>query len=184
MDWAEALALIMPQFEIDTPLRESAFIAQVAHESAEFTRLEENLNYSAERLTIVFKRYFPDVQSALSFHRNPEAIANKVYGGRMGNDKDGDGWKYRGRGPVQLTGKENYTLCGNSIKRDLIGSPDLLLHPVAGIESACWFWNSRGLNTLADHGEFKAITKRINGGYIGLEEREKYYGKAKQILGA
>jgi putative chitinase len=182
-DWAEAIVNVTPQFDIDTPLRLSAFIAQVAHESSELTRVEENLNYSAERLVVVFPKYFPTADTAIAFHRNSEMIANKVYGGRMGNTEEGDGWKFRGRGPIQLTGRENYTLCGNAIKRNLTEDPELLLHPLAGIESACWFWNSKNLNTLADHGDFKTITKRINGGYIGLEEREKYYGKAKHILG-
>lgn len=185
-DWAEAILNIAPQFDIDTPLRLSSFIAQIAHESSELTRLEENLNYSAERLVVVFPKYFPTLQDALPFNRKPQAIANKVYSGRMGNGNEvsGDGFTFRGRGPVQLTGRENYSNCGKAIKRDLIADPDLLLHPVAGIESACWFWNSKGLNALADHGDFKTITKRINGGFIGLEDREKYYGKAKTILEA
>jgi len=185
-DWAEAIINILPQFDIDTPLRISAFIAQIAHESSELTRVEENLNYSAERLVVVFPKYFTSADMAIAYHRKPEMIANRVYSNRMGNgdEKSGDGYAYRGRGPIQLTGKENYTLCGNGIKRDIVSDPDLLLHPVAGIESACWFWNSKSLNILADHGDFKTITKRVNGGVNGIDEREKYYGKAKQILGA
>jgi len=185
-DWAEAIINIIPQFDIDTPLRQSAFIAQVAHESSELTRVEENLNYSAERLVVVFPKYFRTADEAIAYHRKPEMIANRVYSNRMGNgdEASGDGFRYHGRGAIQLTGKENYTLCGEAIKRDLLTDPDLLLHPVAGIESAGWFWTTKNLNTLADHGDFKTITKRINGGFIGLEEREKYYGKAKIILGA
>jgi len=186
LDWAEALINIIPQFDIDTPLRESAFIAQIAHESSELTRVEENLNYSAERLAVVFPKYFKTADEAIAYHRKPEMIANRVYSNRMGNgdEQSGDGYRYHGRGAIQLTGKENYRLCGEAIKRDLLTDPDLLLHPVPGIESAGWFWTSKSLNILADHGDFKTITKRINGGFIGLPERENYYGKAKQILGA
>jgi putative chitinase len=182
--WAEALIDSMERYEINTPLRQAAFLAQVAHESAELTRLEENLNYSSERLTIVFPKYFPSLGIAQSYGRKPERIANKVYSNRMGNgdEASGDGFRYHGRGPIQLTGKSNYVLCGYSIVADLAGHPDLLLQPKEGSLSAGWFWGSRDLNDLADRAEFKEITKRINGGYNGLTEREAYYDKAHTIL--
>ncbi len=184
-DWAEGIVNVLPLHDMDSPLRASAFIAQIAHESAELTRLEENLNYSAERLAVVFPKYFKTADSAIAYHRKPEAIANRVYSGRMGNgdEQSGDGWKYRGRGPLQLTGRNNYTACEKEIKRGIVDDPSLLLHPVPGIESAIWFWKENSLIVLSDHGDFKTITKRVNGGYIGLEEREKYYGKAKAVLG-
>jgi len=183
-EYADALVQAMPDYDINTPERIAAFIAQLAHESAECTRVEENMNYSADRLVVVFPKYFPSYTVAEPYHRKPEAIANKVYSNRMGNgnEKSGDGWKYHGRGPIQLTGRDNYSTCGEAIMADLINTPDLLLQPKEGVESACWYWKWRGLNPLADAGDFRTITKRINGGYHGLEERERYYGKARAIL--
>jgi len=182
--WADALIASMPDYDINTPLRQSAFIAQIAHESNELTRLEENLNYSADRLAVVFPKYFPTVESASEYHRNPQKIANYVYANRMGNGNadSNDGWTFRGRGAIMLTGRENYTFYGKAIKRDLIAKPQLLLEPDAGSDCACFFFQSKGLNVLSDTGDFKTITKRVNGGLIGYEERLKYYEKAKKAL--
>lgn len=171
---------VMEKYGITTPIRQAMFLAQIAHESNELKNTVENLNYSAKRLTEVFPRYFRTLEEAQSYDRQPEKIANRVYANRMGNTENGDGWKHRGRGPFQLTGKENYNaFCAVS------GCPDINLvsGPAWGSESAGWFWNSRELNTLADKGDFKAVTKRINGGYIGLEHRIEYFERAKQTLG-
>jgi len=182
--WAESIISAMPDFDINTPLRQSAFIAQLAHESSELTRVEENLNYSADRLVVVFRKYFPTVEFASEYHRNPQKIANLVYANRMGNGNtdSNDGWTFHGRGAIQLTGRDNYNACGKSIGVDLIAKPQLLLQPKEGIESAGWFWVKNKLNELSDVGDFKTITRRVNGGYNGLEEREKYYEKAKLVL--
>lgn len=171
---------VMEKYGITTPIRQAMFLAQVAHESNELKNTVENLNYSAKRLTEVFPRYFRTIEEAQPYDRQPEKIANRVYANRMGNTVPFDGWLYRGRGPFQLTGRENYTaFCAAS------GCPDINLvsGPAWGSESAGWFWSSRNLNTLADKGLFKAVTKRINGGYIGLEHRIEYFERAKKALG-
>jgi putative chitinase len=168
----------------DSVLRQAAFIAQCAHESAGFTRRIENLNYSGDRLPVIFPKYFPDEVLARSYHRQPEKIANKVYANRMGNGptESGDGWKFRGRGYIQLTGKDNYTKCGKDIGVDLIATPEYLEAPTGAIASAIWYWNTRKLSELADDADMVTITKRINGGTHGLNERLSYYQRALDVL--
>lgn len=182
----DTLIVEMNNAEINTPLRQAAFIAQIAHESSELNHLEENLNYSAERLMIVFKKYFPSKEIADQYARQPEKIANRVYANRMGNgdEASGEGYKYHGRGVIQLTGKDNYKRCAIDIQQPLVEHPEMLLQMECAIRSATWFWIKNGLNELADKQSFVAITKRINGGTIGIEERQKYYVKALQTLNA
>jgi putative chitinase len=181
----DALVSAMEEFEIDTPGRIAAFLAQVAHESGNFRAVHENLNYKAEGLTKIFHKYFPDMETAEDYAHQPEKIANRVYSNRMGNgdEASGDGWRYCGRGLIQLTGKDNYSACGAELEVDLHENPGYLETPEGAARSAAWFWWSRDLNALADEKDIKAITKKINGGYIGLEDREKHYNHALEILG-
>lgn len=184
--FADDLLAVAREREITTPDREAFFLAQVAHESAGFTRLVENLNYSREALQRVFKKYFPDEATAALYARQPEKIANKVYGGRLGNDDEasGDGWKYRGRGLIQLTGRDNYLECSLALFGDgtLVMSPDRLELPRFACESAGWFWQKHGLNEYADRDDFAGCTRRINGGLNGLEDRHAWLVKARAIL--
>lgn len=181
-----ALDAAMARYEIDTPARMAAFLAQLAHESGQLQRWSENLTYRWQRLREVFPKYFRTDADAQAFDRQPERIANRVYGGRMGNgpEASGEGWRYRGRGPIQLTGKDNYRACGADIGVDLVNQPERLETPEVGCLAAGWFWAKRGLNALADAGDFVAITKKINGGLIGLEEREAFWEQAKAAFGA
>ena len=183
--WLEPLEKTFAKYDINTPKRQAAFIGQCAHESNNFKTLEENLNYKPESLMKVWPSRFPDLPTAMKYAHNPEAIANKVYGGRMGNgvEETGDGWKYHGRGLIQLTGKENYDNCGKAIGIDLINQPGLLAQPDGAVMSAGWFWNKKGLNALADSGDFETMTKRINGGTLGLDDRKAKIAKALQVLG-
>lgn len=184
--YLDALNSKMQIYDINTPLRAAHFIAQLAHESGSFKYRYENLNYSAKALRAVFGKYFPTDELAEEYARNPERIANRVYANRMnnGNEASGDGWKYRGRGLIQLTGKENYTKCGDTLKIDLVNKPDLLAQDAnAAVAAACWFWDSRKLNGFADQDNIMTITKLINGGYNGLEDREQYLERAKKVLG-
>jgi len=181
--WLEPLNEAFQKYDINTPKRQAAFIGQCAHESGNFTKLEENLNYSPERLTKVWPSRFPDLATAAKYGYNPQALANKVYAGRLGNNQEGDGWKYHGRGLIQLTGRENYERCGSSLGVDLIGNPDWLLDPKYAALSAGWFWNRKGLNELADQQEHGMITKRINGGTLGLDDRLQKTTKALAALG-
>ena len=175
----------MPKYGINTPLRVAHFIAQLAHESGSFKYDMENLNYSAKALRSIFGKYFKTEESAEEYARKPEDIANIVYANRMGNGdtESGDGWKFRGRGLIQLTGHDNYKSCGKGINLDLLNNPDLLSgDPLAAVAAAGWYWNSRGLNQYADQDDVKKITRLINGGYNGLADREKYLEKAKCVL--
>ena len=190
-DWIRPLNDAMWKFHIRNNVqRMAAFLAQIAHESSQLNRIEENLNYSPQRLVAVWPRRFPDVKSALPYARNPSRLATKVYGGRMGNckEEDGDdGWRYRGRGLIQLTGKNNYTLAEESLNLPFVELPDMLLQPQYAALTAAWYWDSRKLNTLAasldfEPDDFKVITKKINGGLNGLEERLKFWDMAKQVL--
>ncbi len=177
----------MGKFEINTPLRAAHFIAQLAHESASFKYVSENLNYSAKALRAVFGKYFPTDELADEYARQPEKIANKVYANRMsnGDEASGDGWKYRGRGLIQLTGKDNYSKLSEALGIDLVAYPDQLATSAnLAVGAAGWFWDMRNLNTYADQDDIKAITKRINGGYNGLEDREKYFDRAREVLNA
>ena len=181
--WEIPLNQVFVKYDIDTSKRQAAFIGQCAVESANFTRLQENLNYSAQRLTQVWPSRFPNINMAEAYAHNPEKLADFVYAGRMGNLQDGDGWKFHGRGLIQLTGRENYANCGSGVGVDLIDNPDLLLTPQYAVLSAGWFWNKKGLNTLADSQEYGAMTRRINGGLTGLDERIAKITKALQVLG-
>ena len=184
--WTTALVDVLPTYEINTPERIASFLAQCGHESAGFTVLQENLNYSADGLNKIFKKYFPTLESAQPYARKPEMIANRVYGGRMGNgdEHSGEGYKFRGRGPIQLTGKANYEACSEFLFQDdtLVQNPDMLLDPEYALHSACWFWWKNDLNNYADSADLVTMTKRINGGDIGLEDRKKHYEHAKHVL--
>ena len=181
--WLGPLEEVFAKYDISTPIRQAAFIGQCAHESANFKILEENLNYKPEALMKVWPSRFPDLQIAMKYAHNQEAIANKVYGGRMGNTQENDGFNFRGRGLVQITGREAYEHCGEAIGVDLIGQPGLLAQPNYAALSAGWFWNKKGLNALADSGDYETMTKRINGGLIGLDDRKAKIAKALQVLG-
>jgi len=181
--WLEPLNATFQKYNISTSKREAAFIGQCSVESANFTHLQENLNYSAQRLTQVWPSRFPNISMAQPYANNPEKLANFVYAGRMGNLQDGDGWKFHGRGLIQLTGRENYANCGSSIGVDIIDNPDLLLTPKYATLSAGWFWNKHGLNLLADAQEYGTMTRRINGGTTALDERIAKITKALQVLG-
>jgi len=180
--WLDPLNATFDKYEINTPKRQAGFIGQCQHESGNFKTLEENLHYSAASLMRVWPSRFPDQATADQYANNPEKIANKVYAGRMGNTEDGDGWKYHGRGVIQLTGKDNYMFCGQAIKLDLMDNPDLLLEPMNAMLSAGWFWNKRGLNATADVSGWEEITRKINGGVLGLDDRIAKITKALQIL--
>jgi len=181
--WEEPLQAAFDKYEINTPKRQAAFIGQCAHESGNFKTLEENLNYRPETLVKTWPSRFPDLVTADKFAHNPQALANKVYAGRLGNNQENDGWKYHGRGLIQLTGRENYERCGSAIGVDLINEPSLLVEPNYAVLSAAWFWNKKGLNELADQQEHGQITKRINGGTLGLDDRIAKTTKAMQALG-
>lgn len=188
-EWTDAINDILPDFEINTPKRVAAFLAQCGHESAGFSVLKENLNYSADGLNNIFAKYFKNAgRDAAPYARQPEKIANLVYANRMGNgdEKSGDGWRYRGRGPIQLTGKDNYRAFANDYFDDpetLLNDPDLLTdHIPTSLLAAVWFWQKNKLNVQADAGDIKLMTKKINGGYIGLEDRIKHYNHALHVL--
>jgi putative chitinase len=183
--WEEPLQVAFDKYDINTPKRQAFFIGQCAHESDNFTRLEEGLNYSAARLMAVWPSRFPNLAVAEQYANNPEKIANYVYAGRLGNgnEESGDGWKYHGRGLIQLTGRENYERCGKAINVDLTSQPNLLVDPHYAAMSAGWFWNKTGLNALADTQDYDTMTKRINGGLIGLDDRKAKIAKALSVLG-
>jgi len=170
-----------PTYRIEGHLRLAHWLAQFGHESRNFTRFEEDLRYTAARLCAVWPKRFPTLASAQPFANNPEALANKVYGGRLGNNQPGDGWRFRGRGP-QLTGRDNYSACGKRIVLDLIGDPDLAARPEYFALIACDFWTQAGCNAAADVDDLRAVTLKINGGYVGIAERAKLLDKAKAVL--
>ena len=187
--WHRALEQLLPDYGIDTPQRIAAFIAQCAHESGGFTALKENLNYKAVTLRKIFPKYFPDEDTAQHYANLPnkqQAIANKVYANRMGNgdENSGDGYRYCGRGLIQLTGKDNYTWFAASLSIPVEEASQYLETFEGAAQSACWFWETNKLNQWADAGDIVTLTKRINGGTIGLEDRKKHYEHAKHVLGA
>ena len=184
--WYSALTEILPEYEINTPARVAAFVAQCAHESGGFRLLKENLNYKAASLRKVFPKYFPDDSIAAQYANKPEMIANRVYGNRMGNgdEASGDGYRYCGRGLIQLTGKENYSWFAASLDMAVEEVPEYLATFEGAVQSACWFWETNNLNQWADKGDILTLTKRINGGTIGLEDRVKHYNHALHVLGA
>lgn len=171
----------MVHYQIIGPKRVAAFIAQIGHESGHLTRLVENLNYSADALRRNWPSRF-NVELASAVARKSDQIANIAYGNRMGNTASGDGWKYRGRGLIQITGKNNYRACGEALGQDVIAQPELLEKPQHACMSAAWFWATNGLNTLADAGKFDAITQRINGGENGAADRQALYARALKVL--
>ena len=178
---------VAQKFQIDSALRLAHFLAQCGHESGGFRLTKENLNYSAKGLNGIFKKYFPTLESAQAYERKPEKIANKVYGNRMGNgpESSGDGAKYCGRGYIQLTGKDNYTAFGKSIGEDVCANPQVVAEKYA-LLSAAWFFNKNGLHKMADEGASDAvvtkITKRVNGGTIGLPDRIKHFNEYYKLL--
>jgi len=182
------IPFVVNQYKINTALRLSHFLAQCGHESANFRAVKENFNYSAEGLTKTFKKYFPTLEVAKDYARQPEKIASKVYANRMGNGNEAskDGFKYLGRGFIQLTGKANYIEFDKSVPEDIINNPELVAtkYPLA---SAAWFWNKNGLNAIADKGATDAvitsITKRVNGGTIGLLDRIQHFNEFYSLLG-
>lgn len=198
--WLEAVVEACTRFQINTPKRIAAFLAQTAHESGGYTMLEENLNYSADTMAVVWPNRFAEMgpdkkpikengknkpnKFALALHRKPEMIANVVYSNRMGNGtiESGEGWLYKGRGLKQLTGKDNYTRCGKSLGIDLVEKPELLLTPQYAALSAGWFWDSNRLGDFADRDDFVGMTKKINGGTIGLADREARYKAVLSVL--
>ena len=189
--WYDAAVPMFEQYEINTPNRIAGFMAQCAHESADFTLLEENLNYSEKALNSVFGRYFgAGKRDAKEYARNPEKIANYVYmdefrskGGAMGNVEDGDGWRFRGRGIKQLTGRNNYTAFGKSVGMTAEEAAEYVATPKGALESACWFWRTNKLDKWADAGDNVGLTKKINGGTIGLDDRNRRWEEALAILG-
>ena len=180
--WFEPLQETFEKYQINTPKRQACFIGQCMHESGGFKFLRENLNYSAKALMATWPSRFPDADTAEKYARQPEMIANKVYSGRMGNTEDGDGAKFIGRGLIQLTGKDNYKAFGEAIGEDLIANPQLVEEPRYAALSAGWFWNKRGLNTLADAMDVTTLTVRINGGKIGIDDRIAKINKALDVL--
>lgn len=194
--FVDAINMAMAKYAINTPARAAAFLAQTGHESAQFSKLAENLNYSAQGLAISWKSRFaadPNARPlepnalALKIARQPQAIANAAYGDRMGNTLPGDGWRYRGRGLIQLTGKDNYRLCGQAIGLPLVDEPDLLLEPGPAAMAAGWYWDANKLNALADAGNNADIGSIINTGQrgripAGAEERKAIYLRALKVL--
>jgi putative chitinase len=178
---------VMEKFGVNTPLRLAHFLAQCGHESGGFRLTQENLNYSAKGLMGIFKKYFPTQALADAYARKPEKIANKVYGNRMGNgpETSGEGFKFRGRGYIQLTGKQNYTAFDLAVEDDILANPDLVSTKHA-LASAAWFWKKNGLNLIADTGSstevVTKITKRVNGGTIGLADRIKHFKEYHALL--
>jgi putative chitinase len=186
--WVSALNQLLPDYGIDTPQRVAAFLAQCAHESGNFVFLKENLNYRAASLRKIFPKYFPDDAIANQYASLPnkaEAIANRIYANRMGNgpEESGDGYRYCGRGLIQLTGRNNYEAFADSIESTPEEVSAYLETFEGAVQSACWFWETNNLNQFADTDDIKTMTRRINGGFIGLEDRIKHYEHAKHVFG-
>jgi putative chitinase len=172
-------------FDINTPQRAAAFLAQTGHESGGLNLTEENLHYKAETLSRLWPRLFPEDVAEEYAAKGPQAIGSRAYGGRMGNgpEETGDGFRYRGRGLIQLTGKDNYAACGDALGMDLVSDPDQVSQNPVAVLSAGWFWDTHHLNSYADQGDMLTITKKINGGTIGLEERVALYNHILSVLG-
>ena len=184
--WSFELSATLPSYDIATKKRIAGFISQCAHESMEFNVLQENLNYSAQGLRKVFPKYFPDDHIAWRYARQPKWIASRVYGGRMGNggEKTMDGWKYRGRGVIQLTGKNNYLAFSLATFGDdrVLSDPDMVLNPTYALLSALWYWDRNKLNRFCDKEDLVGLTRAINGGRIGLQHRIELYERAMKFL--
>ena len=181
--WLGPLEEVFAKYDISTPKRQACFIGQCSHESGNFKTLQENLNYSAEGLMKTWPSRFPTKEVADQYARQPAKIAGKVYNGRLGNANEEEASKFLGRGLIQLTGKENYEHCGSSLGVDLLSNPNLLSDPKYAALSAGWFWGKRGLNSLADASDLETMTKRINGGLLGLDDRKAKIAKALSVLG-
>ena len=184
--WHEALDQLLDDYEINTPLRVAHFVAQCAHESGNFVFIKENLNYKAASLQKIFSKYFPTAELAAQYANKPERIANRIYANRMGNgdEASGDGYRYCGRGLIQLTGKDNYTFFAGSLNIPVEEASDYLATFEGAAQSACWFWEQNNLNRFADANDVKGLTRAINGGYIGLEDRISHTEHALHVLGA
>ena len=183
--WYEALAQLLPEYDINTPHRVAHFVAQCAHESNNFLFIQENLNYKAASLRKTFAKYFPTDELAAQYALKPEKIANRVYANRMGNgdEASGDGWRYCGRGLIQLTGKDNYTFFAGSLGIPVEEASGYLATFEGAAQSACFFWEQNKLNRFADANDVKGLTKAINGGFIGLEDRIRHTEHALHVLG-
>lgn len=184
--WYHAMEEILPAWNINTVHRVAGFIAQCAHESNNFRTLEENLNYSADALERIFPRHFSGAgRNAWDYHRQPEKIANIIYANRMdnGSPESGDGWRFRGRGIIQITGRYNYTQFADSIGISLDDAIEYIKTEKGALDSACWFWDRNNLNHFADAQDIVGMTRRINGGTIGLNHREELYDTALRVLG-
>jgi len=181
--YADLLEELMPKYGIDTPLRQRHFLAQLLHESAGFNAVRENLNYSADSLLRVFPKYFRNIEEANSYAKKPELIANRVYANRMGNGNEasGDGWRFIGRGLIQTTGKENYAKTSQALFGDdrLLKFPYMLEEARNAVESACYFWKANNINRCADMNDIVAVTRAINGGIHGINERRIYFNAIK-----
>lgn len=184
--WYHALEQALPDYDINTPPRVAAFLAQCAHESGEFVFLQENLNYKAESLMRVWPKYFPNMDIARQYAHHPEMIANRAYANRMGNgpEETGDGWAHCGRGLIQLTGRSNYQAFADSIETPIQDIPHYLATFEGAVQSACWFWENNNLNRWADQGDILTLTKKINGGTLGLDDRVKHFNHVLHVLGA
>lgn len=183
LKWLVPINACLVRFNLNTPQRVAGFIGQCQHESMNFAVLEENLNYSALGLTRTWPTRF-NTQRATTYARHPEMIANSVYAGRMGNGNEasGDGWRYRGRGLIQLTGKQAYILCGFSLEVDLVNNPDMLTEQKYAVLSAGWYWSNNNLNRFCDKDDWVGLTKAINGGTNGLKDRLTKINKVLSIL--
>jgi putative chitinase len=182
--WLDALNETFVRFDISTPIRQASFIGQCGHECGSFKVLEENLNYRAETLMKLWKSRFPTIEVANEYARNPKKIANKVYASRMGNrdESSGDGYRFRGRGCIQLTGHANYFHAGQACGEDFVMNPDLVATPKFAAMTAGWFWSTHKLNQYADGSDFLTMTKKINGGTIGLQDRINHINHALNII--
>jgi putative chitinase len=181
--WTDALNKILPDYDITTPQRVAAFLAQTAHESGGYSALHENLNYTAQSLCRVWPSHFT-ADIADQYAHNPERIANRAYAGRMGNgdEASGDGWNFCGRGLLQVTGRVNYQALADSLQMNIADVPAFLQTFEGAVQSACWFWENNNLNAYADSGDFVTMTKKINGGTLGLDDRQHRYLQAMQVF--
>ena len=181
--WTDALNKILPDYDITTPQRVAAFLAQTAHESGGYNALHENLNYTAQSLCKVWPSHF-NTSIADQYAHQPEKIANRAYAGRMGNgdEASGDGWNFCGRGLLQVTGRVNYQAFADSVQMNIADVPAFLQTFEGAVQSACWFWENNNLNQYADSGDFVTMTKKINGGTLGLDDRQHRYLQAMQVF--
>lgn len=182
--WVEPLNETFARFDISTPLRQASFIGQAGHESGNFTKLSEGLSYSAERLMVIWPKRFPNIEIAQKYARNPRALANNVYANRMGNrdEASGDGYRFAGAGLFQLTGHSNFYHAGQALGEDFVMQPELVKTPRFAALTAGWFWDTHKLNKFADIRDFTMMTKKINGGTIGLNDRIKHINHALEVL--